>query len=217
MHKAKAGSPAIRALGVPDASLLDVLLQESGARHQHLCPRQVLGVRLGLYGLRLLGFADESYGPRFANQNKRLLVIVETDGCGADGLAVATGCRVGQRTLRVLDIGKLAATLVDTVTSKAIRLAPAHDSRTLACEMIPDAESRWHAYLEAYQFIPDSQLFSVQEVELVRSIEEILSKPEAHALCEMCGEEIVNAREIYRDNQVLCRTCAGETYYQVVK
>ncbi len=48
--------------------------------------------------------------------DKRLLTFVETDGCAADGVSSATGCRVGGRTLRVIDFGKVAATFVDTLT-----------------------------------------------------------------------------------------------------
>ena len=33
------------------------LLQQSSARHDHLCPRQVLGVRIGLAGLDALGLS----------------------------------------------------------------------------------------------------------------------------------------------------------------
>ncbi|HZY41747.1 MAG TPA: FmdE family protein, partial [Anaerolineae bacterium] len=73
---------------------LKELLQQSAAMHQHLCPRQVLGARLGL----LAGF---ELGLTVPQSDKRLLAIVETDGCFADGIAVATGCTVGHRTLRV--------------------------------------------------------------------------------------------------------------------
>ncbi|MGB3713977.1 MAG: FmdE family protein [Candidatus Promineifilaceae bacterium] len=201
--------------GVPDTDVLGLLLQESGALHHHLCPRQVLGVRLGLYGLRLLGFIDDSYQPRFTNPDKRLLTIIEIDGCGADGIAVSTGCWVGKRTLRVVDIGKVAATLVDAETGRAIRVTPSHDSRSLACDLAPEAESRWHAYLQAYQFIPDDLLMNFREVRLVQSIENILSTPEAYALCDLCGEEIFNAREVEQKNLHLCRTCAGNAYYQI--
>jgi formylmethanofuran dehydrogenase subunit E len=46
--------------------------------------------------------------------DKRLFVLVETDGCLTDGVAVATGCWFGRRTLRLVDQGKVAATFVDT-------------------------------------------------------------------------------------------------------
>jgi formylmethanofuran dehydrogenase subunit E len=33
-------------------------------------------------------------------------------------------------------------------------------------------------------------------------------------MCDGCGEEVINEREIIRDGLVLCRTCAGESYYR---
>ena len=90
------------------------ILQIAAARHKHLCPRQVLGARIGLAG----GIALDLPLPR---QDKRLLVIIETDGCFADGIEVATGCTVGHRTLRVEDYGKIAATFIDVKTEQAVR------------------------------------------------------------------------------------------------
>lgn len=148
------------------------------------------------------------------NQDKRLLAFVEIDGCGADGLSVATGCWIGRRTLRVVDMGKVAATLVDTWSKRAIRVAPSHEARTLACELASQAQSRWHAYLESYQVIPDDQLMTYGEVELLSDIQDILSTPEVIARCTSCGEEIFNAREVRIGARVLCRSCSGETYYK---
>jgi formylmethanofuran dehydrogenase subunit E len=85
---------------------LQTILEISAAQHRHLCPRQVLGARLGLAGAAALGLE----APR---RDKRLLMIVETDGCFADGVAAATGCAMGHRTLRLADYGKSAATFVD--------------------------------------------------------------------------------------------------------
>lgn len=194
--------------------MIKMLMEESAARHRHLCPRQILGIRIGLAGLRALGLIDHAYRPRFKNQNKRLLTIVETDGCGADGIAVATDCVVGRRTLRVLDYGKVAATLVDTDTGKAVRLAPAPGVRGLAVDRAQWAGSQWHSYLEAYQTMPDVDLLRWQMVSLTRSLAEILSKPGLRVCCDLCGEEIMNQRELKREALTLCRACAGEGYYQ---
>lgn len=196
----------------PDPDLLQTLLAESANRHQHLCPRQVLGVRLGLRGLAQLNLSTP--GSRYRNTNKRLLTIVETDGCGADGVAVATDCAVGRRTLRVQDYGKIAATLVDTLTGRAVRLTPSPQARQIAQHTTPDAPTRWHAYLEAYQVLPDEQLLTVQPVRLVKSIHAIMSRPEARELCAQCGEEIFNEREEFVQGQILCRHCAGDVYYR---
>lgn len=198
----------------PGSNLLAMYMDESAARHHHLCPRQVLGIRMGLFGLRKLGLIDNQYQPRYQNRHKHLLTIVETDGCGADGIAVATGCYVGRRTLRVIDYGKMAATLVQTRLGKAVRIVPHSNSRELAHSYAPDARSRWHAYLDAYQIIPDNLLLKIREVTLTQSIAEILSKPSARAECGLCGEEILNEREIKRDGIVYCRSCAGASYYR---
>ena len=106
---------------------LTELLRESAARHRHLCPRQVIGARMGLLAGRVLGLA-------VPQEDKRLLTLVETDGCFADGVSVASGCWVGRRTLRVVDWGKIAATFVDTRTGRAVRLAARRAARTLAAE-----------------------------------------------------------------------------------
>lgn len=196
-------------------SFSDVLrpyLKKSAVRHKHLCPRQVLGVRIGLRGLLALGLMDETYPP-FDNQNKRLLTIVEMDGCGADGIAVATDCQVGRRTLRVLDYGKMAATLIDTRTEQAVRVWPRAGIRQTARRYAPDARSRWHAYLEAYQLIPDAELLHVRPVKLTQSLAQILSRPNLRTNCELCGEEIMNERERVVNGRILCQPCAGNSYY----
>jgi formylmethanofuran dehydrogenase subunit E len=200
----------------PDQQLLQLLLNETAARHSHLCPRQVLAVRLGLHALRSLELVGCDYQPRFLNLEKRLLTIVETDGCGADGISVATSCSVGRRTLRVFDFGKLAATLVDTKNRKAVRVAPSPHSRQLAVDLASDAIDRWHAYLQAYQEIPDDELVVLEPVRLTKSLSEILSKPNRLAICSKCGEEIMNEREVQGVNGVLCLSCSGEGYYETL-
>lgn len=201
---------------VPNRQLMTALMEDSASRHQHLCPRQVLGIRIGLAGLRFLGLVNPMYEPRFQNLNKRLLTIVETDGCGSDGIGVATDCVVGRRTLRVLDFGKVAATLVDTPSGSAVRIAPALSARLRAAELAPSAPNLWHSYLESYQTMPDDQLLSIQPVQLTRSLTEILSRPGLRVHCECCGEEIMNEREVMVDGSLLCRACAGEAYYRIV-
>ncbi len=185
---------------------LDLLLEETAALHPHLCPRQVLGVRMGMYAAILLGLD-------LPQTDKQLLTIVETDGCFLDGIAVATGCRTGRRSMRIEDYGKAAATFVDTVSGKAVRIVPARASRQLALEYAPEAEDKWHAMLIGYQHIPDADLFSYQFVHLTVSLDQLISRPGRRVNCEECGEEIINAREIRSGGQILCKSCAGESYY----
>lgn len=155
---------------------LHTLLEMSSRNHGHLCPRQILGVRIGLRGIRSLQF--ELNPP-----SKRLLVITETDGCFADGLSAATGCTVGHRTLRVEDFGKVAATFVDTHTSRAVRVAPVLDIRERACDFIPEESRHYFAQMLAYQVMSDEDMMTAQEVSLSTSVERIISRPRlAHQL-----------------------------------
>ena len=181
------------------------LLDQCAAMHDHLCPRQVLGVRMGL-------LAAVSLDLTLPQRDKRLLTIVETDGCFADGIAVATGCWLGHRTLRCVDHGKVAATFIDTRTGDAVRIHPSIASRRLAPRYAPFADDRWHAYLEGYQVMLDEELLVVERVRLANPVEDLVSGPQYKVVCDTCHEEIFNQREIVIGSRALCRGCAGDAY-----
>ena len=185
---------------------LDECLAATEALHHHLCPRQVIGVRIGL-------LAGEILGLELPQTDKRLLAIVETDGCAADGVAVACNCWVGRRTLRVEDYGKVAATFVDTHTGLAVRLVPQPQARQLARDYAPEAHNKWEAQLLGYQRMPASELLTAVHVRLKTPIAQIISRAGLKTFCQKCGEEILNEREVVCQGQVLCRACAGEAYY----
>lgn len=182
------------------------LFELSSSRHSHLCPRQVLGVRMGLAGLDILGV-----NAPITKMNA--LIIVETDSCFADGIEVSTGATVGHRTLRVNDLGKIAATFVNVRTGRSVRISPALDVRQRALLYAPQEKRHYFAQLEGYQIMPENELFRFQEVTLQPSLEAILSRPGMLVKCSNCGEEIINEREIFVNNKILCRTCASQGYY----
>lgn len=185
------------------------LLEQSAKDHSYLCPRQILGVRIGMAGMTALGFSEPP-------KKKQFLVISETDGCFVDGVVAATGCMVGHRTLRVEDYGKVAATFVDTKTGRAIRVVPRVDIRERACDFAPDESRHYFAQMRAYQIMPDEEMLGMQEVILNVPIEQILSHQGIRVNCDVCGEEVMNEREVSHKGLVLCRACAGEGYYQSV-
>ena len=184
------------------------LLKQSSARHDHLCPRQVLGVRIGLAGLAGLGLESP------VNKDTAL-VIIESDGCFADGIEVATGATIGHRTLRVNDFGKMAATFADVKTGRVIRISPELNVRERALIYAPDEPRRYFAQLQGYQVMPETELLRIQDVALNPTLEELISKPLARVICDYCGEEIINEREVVPDGITLCRTCANEGYYLI--
>jgi formylmethanofuran dehydrogenase subunit E len=161
-------------------------------------------------------WAGELLDLALPQENKRLLTLVENDGCFADGVAVATNCWVGRRTLRVEDYGKAAATLVDTQNGRAVRLAPHPTVRQIAPTFAPEARNKWEAMLLGYQRMEPGQMFVAQVVELVTPVETIISRAGVRVNCARCGEEIINGREVQQASLTLCRGCAGDAYYRFV-
>lgn len=189
--------------------LFEQILEFSAAFHNHLCPRQVLGARMGLLAGALLGI-------QVPQQKKQLIAIVEMNGCFTDGVSAATNCRVGNRTMFVQDFGKIASVFADTCSGKTIRITPRADARQSAQSLAPDGRNRWEKYLLGYQRIPDEELFDIQDVLLSIPIEKLISRAGAKATCEQCGEEIFNEREVVIGDQVFCRSCAGQVYYTAI-
>lgn len=188
---------------------LQMLLKESASHHRdHLCPRQVLGVRMGMYAAELLGLD-------LPQSDKRLFTLVETDGCFTDGIAVATGCWLGRRTMRLMDDGKTAATFVDTQIERAIRISPSLASRMRSAFYAPNAPDRWHAQLEAYQMMPTEELLEAHDVALTISIQAIISKHGGRVVCDSCGEDIINERFIRQGEKYLCYACSDGAYYAI--
>ncbi|MEX2032437.1 MAG: FmdE family protein [Dehalococcoidia bacterium] len=186
-------------------SLQDALTL-SAARHRRLCPRQVLGVRIGLAGADALGVVE----PR---DSRRLLAFVETDGCFVDGLEAATGCSIGHRTLRVEDYGKVAATFYEMEGGRAVRVAPHTDVRERAIAYAPEGLPRYQAQLHGYQQMPDEELLDIRVVQMALDIKALIGRPGVRMNCAMCGEEIINGREVVSNGSARCHACANEPYY----
>ncbi|MEP7136883.1 MAG: FmdE family protein [Chloroflexota bacterium] len=184
------------------------LLEKSMQDHDHLCPRQILGVRVGLAGMQALGFNEPP-------TKKQLLIISETDGCFVDGVSAATGCTVGHRTLRVEDYGKVAVTFVDTKSGQAVRVAPRLDIRERACTFVSEEPRHYFAQMQAYQTMPAEEMLTMQKVVLNTPVEQIMSRPGVRVNCDVCGEEIMNERESRQNGLVLCHPCAHNGYYRM--
>ena len=163
---------------------------------------------MGLAGLAALGIQAPM-------PHKAALVFVESDGCFATGIEVATGAAVGHRTLRIMDLGKIAATFANVQSGFSIRLAPQLDVRQRALEYALEVKKKYYAQLKGYQLMPERELFSYQEVELQPALEAIISRPGLRAKCVQCGEEIINERQVLVEGRIFCQTCAGNSYYSL--
>jgi formylmethanofuran dehydrogenase subunit E len=179
--------------------------------HGHLCAGQILGLRLAMYGVQLLGIADPT-----GKDRKRLVTFVEIDRCAADAITVVTGCRLGKRALKFRDFGKVAATFCDLAENRAVRVLALESSRQAAAELYPAIENRNQQQMVAYRELSDAQLFGHHWVRVRIGAEDLPGYRAPRAVCAGCGESVSFGREVQASGQTLCRACAGECYYEAI-
>jgi formylmethanofuran dehydrogenase subunit E len=191
----------------------EVLLESSAEAHGHLCPGQVVGVRMAMLGCRLIGLNE----PRRLDQIKKLIVYVEMDRCTADAVAHVTGVKLGRRSLKFMDYGIMAATFVNLETGKAYRVVSTEEARSLANAYAPEIAEKYPQQLEAYKRMPDSVLFRVQEVRVEIDECDLPGPTRFKAPCSRCGQVVRDQREVIKNGQVLCRPCTEDTYFLEAK
>lgn len=184
------------------------LLDESVAIHGHLCPGQVLGVRMSMFGLDKVGITD----PKGRNR-KDLIVFVEIDRCATDAVQSVTGCSPGKRTLKLLDYGKMAVTFANLKTGEAVRVLAREESKETAKNYFPEIEDKYERQTAAYKVMPDSELFTYVPVSVTIPEEDMPGRPLRRVQCDRCGEFVQDSREVHENNTMLCRACARGTYY----
>src|SRR5207244_11626889 len=127
--------------------------------HGHMCASQILGLRMALYGLKLLG-VDEPEG----RDRKRLVTFVEIDRCATDAIPIVTGCRLGKRALKFRDFGKVAATFCDLKQDRAVRVVARESAKQRARELHPEIAGKNAQQMQAYRELPEAELFDIQWV-----------------------------------------------------
>ncbi len=187
----------------------DYLLEESVKIHGHLCPGQVLGVRMSILGLKEAEIEDPK-----GKGSKGIIVFVEMDRCATDAVQSVTGCSLGRRTMKFMDYGKMAATFLNLRTGRAVRVAAKEESRWTAVDLFSAIGNKYAAQIEAYKIMPDENLFAVMEVTVKINPEDRPGRPLRRIKCDSCGECVQDMREVYREGKVLCRSCAGSGYYE---
>jgi formylmethanofuran dehydrogenase subunit E len=181
------------------------------AAHGHMCAGQILGLRLAIYGVTLLGLDDPA-----GKDRKRLVSFVEIDRCATDAVPIVTGCRLGKRALKFRDFGKVAATFCDLQEDRAVRVVAKESSKQRAKEMYPEMLDRNAQQMRAYRELPEAELFDIQWVRVKLGPEDMPGYKAPRVACAECGEGINFKREVMRDGKTLCRACAGERYYEPV-
>ena len=189
---------------------VDSHLSECGRLHGHICPGQLLGVRMALLGCRLIDIHE----PKGIDR-KKLIVWVEIDRCMTDAVGAVTGARLGRRSMKFVDYGKVAATFLNTETGQAIRVVAKDESRLLADLRYPDIESKKERQLLAYREASDDELFSVASVDVVYGEMDAPGRPRKRVSCSICGEGINDGRELAAPGgAVLCVPCSSGGYYR---
>jgi len=187
----------------------ETLLHGSSQAHGHMCPGQVVGVRMAMLGCRLIGLDD----PASPGQIKKLIVFVEMDRCAADAVAHVTGVKLGRRSLKFVDYGIMAASFVNLETGKAFRVLSTEESRSLVEAYAPDVENDSERQLIAYQRMPDSVLFRVQRVRVALANCDLPGPSRQKAVCSRCGQVIRDGREVVEHGQILCKPCTEGCYF----
>ncbi|MBW2062892.1 MAG: formylmethanofuran dehydrogenase [Deltaproteobacteria bacterium] len=189
------------------------LLARSVKEHGHLCPGQVLGVRMAMLGLELLDYE----APLDKINIKKVVVFVEIDRCAADAIATTTGVKLGRRSLKFKDYGLMAATFVNLPDGLAFRVAVREDCRSKAGQYVAGISDRHERETKAYQLMPLSELFTVMAVEVEIPPEDLPGLSRHKVSCEQCGAEIRHKREVKANGRFLCRVCAGEAYFKPLR
>lgn len=189
----------------------DELLSECEVLHGHMCPGQVLGVRMALLGCQLSGISD----PRGLDR-KNLIIWVEVDRCLTDALSAVTGVRLGRRSLKYFDYGKVAATFHNLKTGRAVRLAALDTSRELAEARYPSLPKKKEKQMRTYKEARDEELFKIESVRVDFKETDAPGRPRSRVTCEKCLEGVNDGREIIvGEGRILCKPCANGAYYEV--
>lgn len=170
--------------------------------HGHFCAGQSLGVRIAKKGLELIGAEDQ----------KDLIVFVENDRCIADAVLMATGTRLGRRSLKFVDYGKMAATFINLKKDVAYRvgLKPVDHEET-------PPEGEQDDMKERVLTLADDELLFWKRVTVRLKKEQLPGKPERIVRCAVCGEKVFDAKDIMAEEESagpLCVSCAHGAYYQ---
>jgi formylmethanofuran dehydrogenase subunit E len=188
---------------------LEICLEEAKAFHGDFCAGITIGTRMSILGLKAIDIDDPK-----GKDRKDIIVFTETDRCVTDAILATTGCHPGKRTMKIFDYGKMAATFVNLKTGKAVRISVKNKdgNRKVTREEIEKSSDP-----NAYVAIPEKELFNIVQVSVDLKPEDMPGKPLQIVTCSACGERIMDKREVYRNDSILCKPCAeNRQYYALI-
>lgn len=172
-------------------------LDKAAAYHGHICGGQILGIRMAQLGLKLLGLTE-------GDNLRDLVIFLETDRCVADAAYVVTGLTLGRRRVKLKHYGKTAMSFMDLGTGKAYRIR-------VKMREHPAPGTDIVAYWTQFS---DDDIFEWYEVEIDLPPSELPGKPQSAVICHICGEEVLDCKEVLKDGRIYCRNCEEGSYYK---
>lgn len=184
--------------------------------HGHKCPAMPMGLRAGIAAMKALGVER--------SKDKELFMKAETGkghaaGCFLDGLMTATGCTYGKSNIEKLYYNKMAFTLIDTRTGRAVRvsLKPGFFENALKSPFVQkrkagvppqDIEPEIvNPILERVKGLPEYEFLDIGEVHTV-DIKKSKGLFEVRR-CESCGEvTFVDKLRVSPDGKTVCMSCS---------
>ena len=185
--------------------------------HGHKCPAMPMGLRAGMAAMKTLGVERA--------QDKELFVISETGkghaaGCFLDGIMTATGCTYGKSNIEKSYFNKMAFTLIDQQTGRAVRVSLKADffDKALASPFVQkrkagvppqNIEPEIADPLVERILALDEKAFldigPVHQVEVKKGKASFTAKR-----CADCGElTFVNKLRVAEDGKLVCIPCSG--------
>lgn len=184
------------------------LFAESTRIHGHICAGQVIGVRMSMLALSRIGISD----PR-GRDRKKIYVIVEIDRCATDAIQSVTGCTLGKRSMKWLDHGIMAATFINLDTGAAVRVTALEEARETSKRYCQEIDDKYSRQLQAYQIMPDSELFRVEEVTVKIPENDMPGRPLRRVQCDKCGDWVQDGRDVVEEGSTLCLNCKNGPYF----
>jgi formylmethanofuran dehydrogenase subunit E len=175
----------------------ETYVKKVGDYHGHVCFGIAMGTKMTLAAMKHLGLDP-------AVKNKNLIVYAEIDRCMTDAIMVISGCTLGHRTLKYVDYGKFAATFVNLTTGKAVR-----STILESCEIKGSPQE----VVEKMAALPENEVVNLQEVNVTIAEADLPGLPKKREVCAVCGERIMDGREVTLGDRILCRGCANGKYY----
>jgi formylmethanofuran dehydrogenase subunit E len=111
----------------------------------------------------------------------------------------------------------MAATFVNLESGEAYRVISTEEARDLAPQFAPEIAGKYPQQLQAYQRMPDSVLFRVQQVRVKLSDLDLPGPTRRKVACARCGQVVRDGREVLVDGEALCVPCGRGAYFETIR